>query len=223
MTQINYPFPKAILFDWDNTLIDSMPVIYQAMSKTYDHFGLKIKPYDEYKHQLGLSLRNTFPDLFGNRWEEAKEMYLNAFQELHLEMLSPYEQALELLEYASEKVGCLGVVSNKTGYILRKEVSHLGWDKYFCGVVGAMDTANDKPALDPVLLALEKSGITYKDGKMSDPVWFVGDGDADILCARNADCYPVRIADMNKDGPDVLTLKNCTELLSSLYSYEGTM
>ena len=34
MKQPDYPFPKAILFDWDNTLVDSFPVIYKAVTVT---------------------------------------------------------------------------------------------------------------------------------------------------------------------------------------------
>jgi phosphoglycolate phosphatase len=31
--------PKAILFDWDNTLADTWPTIHQAMSETFAAMG----------------------------------------------------------------------------------------------------------------------------------------------------------------------------------------
>ena len=67
---------------------------------------------------------------------------------------------------------------------------------------------------------MEGTGIVYENGALSKPVWFVGDGDADIQCARVSGCLPVRMADENKDGADVLTVKNCEELLSVLYSFD---
>ncbi|MGN0904434.1 MAG: HAD family hydrolase [Alphaproteobacteria bacterium] len=222
MKQPDYPFPKAILFDWDNTLVDSFPVIYKAVTVMWKHFGLPVLSFEEYRKNLGLSLRDTFPDLFGDRWEEARDIYLEAFQKYHLEELTPFPDAFGMLEYARKTVGRLGVVSNKTGFILRREVACLGWEGLFDAVVGATDAAHDKPAADPVIRALEGSGISMEDGRAGAPVWFVGDGDADILCARNTGCLPVRIADENRDGSDVLTLKNCSELLSVLYSYAGT-
>lgn len=216
---IRYPFPKAILFDWDNTLMDTTPVLYKAFCVLREHFRLPEYTMEEYQKRTGLSLRETFPDLFGDKWEEAKKIYLDAYREHHLSMLTPFDKAKELVAFAYEKTEKVGVVSNKTGSILRDEVNHLGWGDCFYAIVGAGDAEHDKPAVDPVLKALENTGIVFENGSLSEPVWFVGDGDADIECARVSGCLPVRMAKENKDGSDVLTVKNCEELLSVLYSY----
>ncbi len=83
------------------------------------------------------------------------------------------------------------MVCNKTGEYLRREVAHLGWDRYFRQVVGANDCARDKPAPDPVYRALEGSGIAA-----GPEVWFVGDTATDIECARNAGCVPVLLREI---------------------------
>ena len=75
----------------------------------------------------------------------------------------------------------MGVVSNKRGDYLRKEVWHLGWGKYFSSLVGATDTMNDKPSTEPVALAL--SDCPHKSGAR---IWFVGDADIDMECAISA-------------------------------------
>lgn len=217
---VHYPFPKMVLFDWDNTLMDTTPVLYKAFCIMREHYDLPDMTVEEYREQTGLSLRETFPDIFGDKWEEAKQVYLGAYQKYHLDFLTAFPDAWELVSYVREKVGKVGVVSNKTAAILQKEVAHLGWDGVFDAVVGAGDAAKDKPAADPVFKALEGTEITHDGKKLSAPVWFVGDGDADIVCARNSGCLPVRFAAENKDGADVLTVKSCTELLSVLYSYE---
>ncbi len=64
----------------------------------------------------------------------------------------------------------LGVVSNKTGALLRREADRLGWSGYFGRLVGAGDAAVDKPDAAPVRLALASSGIAAGEA-----VWFVGD------------------------------------------------
>lgn len=215
---LKYPAPKAILFDWDNTLMDTTPVLYKAFCVLRAHYNLPEYSMEEYRKRTGLSLRETFPDLFGDRWEEAKKIYLDAYREHHLAMLTPFEYAREVVELAYRKTENVGVVSNKTGAILRDEINHLGWTSCFRAVVGAGDAEHDKPAADPVVKALEGTGIFCKNGKLSEPVWFVGDGDTDIQCARVSGCLPVRMADENKDGSDVLTVKNCKELFSVLYS-----
>ena len=215
---LKYPSPEAVMFDWDNTLMDTTPILYKAYCALQTHYGLPEYSMEEYRRRTGLSLRETFPDLFGDRWEEAKQVYLDAYRAHHLEMLTPFDKAKEVVELAFQKTGKVGIVSNKTGAILREEIAHLGWQSYFYAVVGAGDAVRDKPAADPVFKALEGTGIVYENGKLSAPVWFVGDGDADILCARVSGCLPVRMADENKDGADVPTVKNCEELLSVLYS-----
>ena len=216
---VRYPFPKAILFDWDNTLMDTTPVLYKAFCVLREHYHLPEYSMEEYQKRTGLSLRETFPDMFGDNWEDAKKVYLDAYREHHLSMLTPFEKAKEVVIAAYEKIGKIGIVSNKTGSILRDEINYLGWGDYFFSVVGAGDAERDKPAVEPVLKALEGTGIVYKDGTLSEPVWFVGDGDADMACAVVSGCLRVRMASGNKDGPDVLTVKNCEELLSVLYSY----
>ena len=91
----------------------------------------------------------------------------------------------------------LGVVSNKTGSYLRREAAHLGWTDFFGRLIGANDAARDKPAIEPVALALADSGV--------DPgpdVWFVGDTAIDMLCARNAGCFAVLVGDLGPEAPE---------------------
>ena len=217
---MKYPFPSAVLFDWDNTLMDTTPVLFKAFRVLRQHYNLPECSMEEYRARTGLSLRETFPDLFGDRWEEAKQVYLDAYRANHLNMLTPFDKARETVAFLHEKTGGkTGVVSNKTGAILREEISHLKWNGYFAAVVGAGDADRDKPAPDPVYKALADMKIRYEHNRPAVCVWFVGDGDADMECAAAAGCLRVRVADENKDGADVLTVKNCAELLSVLYSY----
>ena len=84
----------------------------------------------------------------------------------------------------------LGVVSNKTGELLRREVAGLGWSELFGRIVGAGDAPADKPACEPVHLALAPSGIPA-----GDEVWFVGDTAIDMECAQNSGCVAVLLAE----------------------------
>ena len=93
-----------------------------------------------------------------------------------------------LAELAATDGLILGVVSNKTGRFLRAEAESLGWTPLFHRLVGATDAPRDKPARDPVDLALAESGLVA-----GPDVWFVGDTDIDLLCAVTAGCTPVLI------------------------------
>ena len=178
--------PRAILFDWDNTLVDSWATIHEALNFLMRAMGRPEWSLADTKEKVRLSLREAFPLHFGARWEEARDIYLERFRAIHLDRLTalPGREAL-LRELAGQGV-FLGVVSNKTGEVLRREVAHLGWSELFGAVVGAGDAALDKPACEPVHLALRPSGVSA-----GDEVWFVGDTAVDMECALNSGCVAV--------------------------------
>lgn len=180
------PRPRAMIFDWDNTLIDSWVAIMDAQNHTLVTFGQRPWSLDETKKRVRGSMRDTYPQLFGDRWLEAGEVFYKRFAERHLDNLRPLPGAPEMLAFAADGDRYLAVVSNKKGSYLREEASRLGWEGFFGRIVGAFDAPRDKPAADPVLLALSDSGITA-----GEDVWFVGDADIDLQCAVNAGCTPI--------------------------------
>jgi phosphoglycolate phosphatase len=178
--------PRAILFDWDNTLVDSWSTIHEALNLVMAAMEKTPWSIEDTKRRVRLSLRESFPVHFGERWEEAREIYLDRFRAIHLERLAALPGRGELLARLSGEGIFLGVVSNKTGALLRREVEVIGWSPYFGKVVGAGDAIADKPDAAPVVLALEPSGIGAGDA-----VWFVGDTGVDMECAGNSGCIPV--------------------------------
>lgn len=182
--------PRAILFDWDNTLADNWSAIHAAMNATLAAFGQPRWTLAESRDRIKASLRDSFPRMFGERWREATAVYREAFEREHLAELREMPGAAAMLSRLRSHGLYLAVVSNKSGRYLRLEAEHLGWTGHFGRLVGAQDAEADKPAAAPVDLALNGSGIAR--GR---DVWFVGDTDIDVTCAINADCAPILIRD----------------------------
>ena len=65
--------PKAILFDWDGTLVDNWPVIHAALNETLISFGHRPWTLAETMERVSRSQRDSFPLIFGDRWEAARE------------------------------------------------------------------------------------------------------------------------------------------------------
>jgi phosphoglycolate phosphatase len=128
--------------------------------------------------------------MFGERWLEARDIFYRGFSEVHLRTLRPMPGAAALLEALTASGIYLAVVSNKTGKFLRLEAAHLEWDSHFSRLIGATDAVKDKPAVEPVDLALAGSGISRGAA-----VWFVGDGAVDVECARNAGLTAILVGD----------------------------
>ena len=182
--------PRALLFDWDNTLVDTWVVIHQALVTTFEEMGHEPWSLAETQARVRHSARDTFPKLFGARAEDAMVVYYRTFEAVHLEMLRELPGAATMLEQLSGAGLVLSVVSNKQGRLLRREAEHLGWTRWFHRLVGATDAVLDKPAPAAVELALADSGIAP-----GSEVWFVGDTDIDMVCARDSGCLPVLLRD----------------------------
>ncbi len=180
------PRPRAILFDWDNTLVDNWNVIAEAMNAAFDACDMPRWTIAETMARTRASLRDSFPRMFGARAKEAGRIFSGYFAERHLEQLREIPGAGDLLRGLAATGLHLGIVSNKRGRFLRLEAAHLGWTGHFQRLIGAADAPEDKPAVAPVDLALAGSGIAR-----GPHVWFVGDADIDMACAVNAGCLPV--------------------------------
>jgi phosphoglycolate phosphatase len=180
--------PVAILFDWDNTLVDSWACIQQAMNATLTAMGHPVWDLDETKRRVALSMKDSFPTLFGARWPQARDIFYDTFASIHLNFLDPLPGAADTLRRLHSADIPLGVISNKAGRFLRKEAESLGWKGYFRHLAGAGDAAADKPSDLPVRQALDAIGVAADHN-----VWFIGDAAIDMECASNAGVFPVLV------------------------------
>lgn len=203
--------PQAILFDWDNTLVDTADLIYDSMNHVLISFDLPPWSREEAKRRIQFSAREGLPTLFGDRWEEALNRYRTYYYAQHLISLKPLQGAVSLLETLRHHKIPLGIVSNKTGSAVRKEVDHLKWTSYFSSVLGSGDAVNDKPSPDMAIMALAQMNI-----QPSQQVWFVGDAPTDWACADATGCYAIPFGDFHEHGEHAFKydrgVKECAEL-----------
>ena len=186
--------PRAILFDWDNTLVDGWAAIRAGLNAAFRAFGMREWSQEEVLGNVRRSLRESFPELFGAEWEQARDIFYAAVRATHLEVVRPLDGA-EALILAAAATAPIGVVSNKQGPLLRAEAAHLGWAQHFRSLVGAGDAEADKPSPAAILLALGPIGIAP-----SRDVWYVGDTALDMEAARRAGCLAVLLGDAAHDG-----------------------
>jgi phosphoglycolate phosphatase len=208
--------PRALIFDWDNTLVESWEAIHHALVVTLTAMGHEPWSLDETKARVRRSLRDAFPPLFGDRWREAQKLYLDTFTATHLERIRPAPDAETLLGDLHARGHYLAVVSNKTGPVLRREAAHLGWTRFFARLVGAGDATADKPDAAPIRAALEGTGLEPSGA------WYIGDTALDMECAANAGCAGVLIGAIDPSDagfarfPPVMRFPGCAALARHL-------
>lgn len=185
--------PSVLLYDWDNTLVDGWSAITGALNAVFDEFAMPRWTDTDTRNRVRTSLRDSFPPMFGAEWERARDLFYATLTKGHLDHLRPLPgvQAVLLAGAAWPQ----GVVSNKAGAFLRREVTHLGWDTHFRAIIGAGDAAADKPNPDSILLALSRLGRAPDRS-----VWYLGDTASDMQAARAAGVTAVLVGDASHDG-----------------------
>lgn len=187
----NLKKPDAIIYDWDNTLVDTWPLIQSAINSTMRAMNKEEWSLKKVRDSVHKSMRESFPKIFGNDWEEAGAIYKKSYHDINIEQISLLKNSFELLNFVKSLNIPQFLVSNKIGITLRKEVKKLQLEHLFFSIVGAQDANSDKPSREPVDFALMGSGIDTKKHH----IWFIGDTIADVECAHNSEIFPIVYGD----------------------------
>jgi phosphoglycolate phosphatase len=187
------PAPTALIYDWDNTLVDAWGGVTAALNVTFSAFGMPHWTDDDTKRRARLALATSFQTMFGDEWQRARDLFAAAMREGHLRHVRPMPGIEAALEAGQSRPHA--IVSNKDGPFLRAEVAHLGWITRFGAIVGAGDAAADKPDAAPIHLALSRLGLPADRS-----VWYLGDAAIDMETARAAGVTGVLIGDASHDG-----------------------
>lgn len=214
--------PDAIFFDWDGTLVDSLPALLTFYNHVFEKFGHPQIDIEQAKKTIRLSAREVFPKIFGDKADEAFAVYFDIVEKTHLTHLTAFVDSFPFLQHLSDMKIPLGVVSNKRHKFLLREINHLGWDKYLTSNIGAGEAAKDKPAPDPLIMAAEKMGLNPSQ----DEIWYVGDTETDMLAAVAAGFQPIFIEhglgtrqDCEKHAVSPYFVKDLPDLIALVEKY----
>jgi phosphoglycolate phosphatase len=170
------------------------------------------------KRDIHKSLRESFPQIFGDRWQEAGKIYQDNYHSNNLKKLEFLPGALDLIKELQKRKILMVVVSNKLGSTLRKEAEYLKVKDLFFATIGSSDAPYDKPSRDPVDLALEGSDLDTN----KDLIWFIGDTLTDVQCALNSDCQPILLGEGSGIDKNLINKEkgNTNKPLLQFYSHK---
>lgn len=182
---------KAILFDLDGTILDTLEDLYLSVNYALDQNQFPIRTLEEVRRFVGNGVKNLIARALPSDVTDADRARVyetfSAYYAAHCaDHTCAYEGIGELLKVLRENGFAIGVVSNKDDYA----VQSLCRD-YFDGMldvtVGACEGMPKKPAPDMVQKALDALGIS------ADEAVYIGDSEVDIATARNVgmDCISV--------------------------------
>ena len=173
---------KAILFDLDGTLLDTLEDMADALNRTMDRFQLPHRSLREVRSFVGNGAKRLVAlatGAEGERLEEILAVYKEDYDRNYLIKTAPYPGIMALLDRLHE-AGCLvGIVSNKPDSTVQSLSEALFQGKADISV-GEKSGIRRKPAPDTVLAAMEALGVTKAE------TVYVGDSEVDVMTARAA-------------------------------------
>jgi len=182
---------KAVIFDLDGTLLDSLEDLADSMNVVLGNAGFPIHGVESYKYFVGdgmekLVLR-TLPEK--HRDIETIKKCMEKIQEEYAKRWNiktkPYDGIANLLDVLTEKSIHMAVLSNKPDNFTKLIVKELLPKWEFKAVYGQRESTPRKP--DPTA-ALEIAGIL---GLQSREILYLGDTGTDMQTASNAGMYAV--------------------------------
>ena len=163
--------PKAVLFDMDGVLFDSMPNHAYAWSHAMTEYGLQMTPEEVYMNEgrTGSATINMLANRFWGRdaTEEEKQLIYEAKSKVFntCPEAKPMPGALETLKAVKEKGLKIVLVtgSAQTSLLEKLERSYPGFFHQDLMVTG-FDVKLGKPYPEPYLKGLQKAGIKPEEG-----------------------------------------------------------
>lgn len=184
--KLNLPSPgyKALIFDLDGTLVDSMPAHFKAWSQALADQGEPgVFPEDIFYAMGGRPTRDIVEIINGEKGLHLDPAAVALSKKRHyLEILDTVELLEEVASFARENRGKIpmAVASGGSRVVVEKTLQSVGISDWFDEVVSSDEVENGKPAPDIFLETALRLGVAPEDCIVFE------DGRAGIAAARAA-------------------------------------
>lgn len=175
---------KAVIFDLDGTLLDTLEDLKNAVNAALVEYGMPERTLDEVRRFVGNGIRTLMiravPEGESNpHFEDAFAFFESYYKEHCKENTAPYEGVLDLMKELAARGILMAIVSNKIDSGVKK-LNEEHFAEYTQAAIGEMQGVERKPAPDMVEKALGILGVLKEDAV------YVGDSDVDLATAQNA-------------------------------------
>lgn len=204
---------KAILFDKDGVLIDSIDMYLRAVNETLKHYGKKELSKKKFQKEFwgirfDVNVRRVFKGLPESKIKEILEYYKKKRKEFE-GLIKLYPSTISVLKALKGKYK-LGIITSTFKDLTIKFLKDFELLKYFDIVVGG-DEARPKPEPDPIIKACKILEVKPED------TLYVGDTMPDIKAGKAAGCTIVMVAtsmtrEELKDVEGILIIDDLKEL-----------
>lgn len=183
---------QLLIFDFDGTLIDSVPDLADATNAMLTTLGKETYPIETIRNWIGNGSRMlveralvgdiTVPEgaLTKAEADHAEQIFFEAYTKIGGSKTVAYPDVDSGLKQLHAAGYTLALVTNKPIRFVPKILQTFGWQDLFSEVMGGDSLSTKKPDPAPLLHVCTQLGIT------PDQAIMIGDSRNDILAGQNA-------------------------------------
>lgn len=189
---------KLVIFDLDGTVIDTIEDICDAMNKMLIKYGFKTITTHQMKKAVGGSSRDIVRLAIGEKisdelLDECEAYYTQTYVDGGSPKTKPFEGMMEVILALKERGYKITALSNKPQLeidpIYDRVLKPLGFDR----VVGLSEKVVPKPNPSGAKFLMQEYNAS------PETTYLVGDGETDVMTAKNANVNCVAVLWGNRD------------------------
>ena len=171
---------KAIIFDFDGTLVDSEKAIYECFQRITKNIAPERESYAK-NLLIGPPLRDTASEILGPENQGFLDEFIQSFITMHDEQVilhtQPYPDVIQVLKKLHNKNISMAVATNKRLAPTKKLIDHFGWNEFFL-LIECSDSQPEMRNKDGMIQNIINRNSSFKGS------FFVGDTVNDGLSAN---------------------------------------
>jgi len=196
---------KGVLFDWDGTLCDTLPVCVEAFRRTMITYLGQDLSREEIMEHFGVNELGIIMLKMPGReaeWQPALREYDRHYRELHADLREPYPGIRDLFDSLRKRNVKLGLVTGKAEGSCAISLEMTGLQDAFDFIrTGSEKGVNKKESCEAFL---REFSLRPED------VYYVGDAPSDVSEAKAAGVHPISVfwssivdrGKVRKEGPE---------------------
>jgi HAD superfamily hydrolase (TIGR01549 family) len=186
---------KAICYDLDGTLVDTLPGYLKSYDSVLRKFEIYLPTTEVVKYCFGKTEENICKSLqIENKTEEFRNLYFEAVKKYNVKKNNLFDGVIETLKNNKKNKYHLGLISFAYRWYVDEMVKRLGILKYFDVIIGFDDVKKAKPDSESIFLAGKRLKVSPSE------ILMIGDSGSDIVMGNGAGSNTVLF---NPDSYDV--------------------
>ncbi len=183
---------RAILFDLDGTLANSLEDLANAANYAIGTFGFDAHPVSAYRFFAGNGIpkmiERALPESHrdAETVEKCRAVFMARYEAHYADCTCGYDGVAALLDELKQRNIRLAVVTNKAQEMAQKVVTKLYGDRFDL-IVGKREEFPSKPDPAAALFAMRELGVS------PETCLFVGDSGIDIKTGVNSGAVPIGV------------------------------